>query len=1657
MKKYIITAISLCFALQLEAQLTTSENYIQQIVYTTENSSSDVNNSFRNVTYYDGLGRPEQVVQVRSSPVYNSYGYYYDMITPIEYDGAGRQPKEYLPYSVVSGSGAYRADAVASQKAWYKGRFNQDIYGYTETAYEASPLQRPEAVWGVGAAYRDGAGKKTTSAYSAAAAEDCVLSLSVREVNNVLRLYADAGYRTGLYKTTMTDEDGRTAHNFTDLLGNTVLTRTVDDTNQANVKYLDTYYVYDDMQRLSWVVSPEASPSLQQGSYIAESNQLARDYCYIYKYSGTGYVTEKKLPGADPVYMVYDKAGRLVMSQDGNMRPRYQWMHNIYDALGRLVKVELLSFPDNSKKHSSFQSDYYNTTTAHSFPSAEVSVLNQYCYNDYNYSNPAFEWTSEVAVCQNVFLKQQFIPFTIPSWCNSSLDYDYLIPFRQYVTVNSAFDAGNGVYYIPATHLESLQRAIDLNYGGSGTYPALELVYTFPGGGQQTSTVTVGGVVERTLGFDYPAELGSGVSYDTRTTNLKTYEKIAVFDGEEILQVPDENGYTVPQFVERAFYYDYKGRLIQTVEKNHLGGLSRYSTKYDFVGNVLATHEYHRVPGKTTDDVKLTQYTYHQRGHLLSETTTLNDGEAAVVNYKYDHFGKIIEKTYGTGTNAITEGYKYNIQGWLTEQTSDHFGMKLHYYDTELGTKPSYTGNITEWEWGHRGADLPKEYPDPGYTIPEDPYIVVPVMQGKLTNFSGNLTGNLAAEYPYYATAALRYQFRMKYDTQYKYFIPAYNDLYNYLLPAGHVVNNTYPLSDGVTEIYVPNPDYEAQVSHTTANPWTVIPLYTDMVLYSPTGERLSTSSIRDAFTDYSLKDGYGNYEHWADYLTPDRNYIQDKYRFTVNDGTTEHVYYYIPKFFPFVRRMIRGDKSPACVSVGDLPAGTVIPSELVSEPLDPFIRVPVRTDVLMTTSNAWYYIQIPIAYAAENPHFLRTDPYNTTSCYTRSEFSVYYDHSKIYLPTNLSQGLMAYLESHTDFVDNFVTANYGIVDEVPIPNPDYRPLDRDATEPEDPYTYIHVFTDRFLYSPTGEDLDPNMLIDVYDSNSLKNTYTHYPNGEDFMNDGDHETIRPELRFTVHDGETERVYYYIPRSFPSARCLVTVDPETGAYGDRAWATIDELPEWVNISAFVAVRNPGYIPPENAGYGTPNAYAFTYDQAGRLTDSRQYFDGEATNQFVERGIEYDRNGNIRKFKRYAEGELVDDFETIAYNGNQFFFVRDAVSSTTFDNYSYDKNGNCTVDALNALKLKYNFLNLTAEAQDESDNSLLATYRWTADGAKAGVKNAAGTSGFEYVGSLIYSRNGNALELESTGFGGGRFQVTDTGDGQNCTPNYFLTDHLGSTRVVLNNQGVGQERNDYYAFGGRWDVGLESTSANRFRFSGKEDQTTGDLPFQDFGARFLNKRLPVFTGPDPLAEVRPWESPYIYCGSNPVNRTDPTGMVWYEEKEEEERKKEQQKAIAESKQKGAERNAQSDTWGQGSSGRAYIPQFNAYPAHGQALDGTEEEAEQQKKPMSSKILKATTIVVGALVADDVSGIGVADDVLILPVAGVGAMVAGIASIFEEKPSWYYEFKPHTQKGDWDKHSGRRAGGDPENGQYGKNRNDNRGNKNKKYIPPKNPNKR
>ena len=180
---------------------------------------------------------------------------------------------------------------------------------------------------------------------------------------------------------------------------------------------------------------------------------------------------------------------------------------------------------------------------------------------------------------------------------------------------------------------------------------------------------------------------------------------------------------------------------------------------------------------------------------------------------------------------------------------------------------------------------------------------------------------------------------------------------------------------------------------------------------------------------------------------------------------------------------------------------------------------------------------------------------------------------------------------------------------------------------------------------------------------------------------------------------------------------------------------------------------------------------------------------------------------------------------------------------------------------------------------------ALYAYNADGTKVCARTASGY-GFDYLGSLIYQRDGSGTRLESALFGGGRLVSALHFVGARprsiqfslYEPEYYLTDHLGSPRVVVNGDNVVCSRNDYYPFGGRWNSDGEA-STNRWQFNGKESQQDFGLHFLDYGARIYDSRDGRWLTQDPLSEDYYSVSPYAFCGGDPVNRIDPNGMDWY----------------------------------------------------------------------------------------------------------------------------------------------------------------------------------
>ncbi len=196
---------------------------------------------------------------------------------------------------------------------------------------------------------------------------------------------------------------------------------------------------------------------------------------------------------------------------------------------------------------------------------------------------------------------------------------------------------------------------------------------------------------------------------------------------------------------------------------------------------------------------------------------------------------------------------------------------------------------------------------------------------------------------------------------------------------------------------------------------------------------------------------------------------------------------------------------------------------------------------------------------------------------------------------------------------------------------------------------------------------------------------------------------------------------------------------------------------------------------------------------------------------------------------------------------------------------------TSDATNNLQSSYNLINLPA--QIKSGNNVKANYTYLSDGTKAAAYTSA-NAGRDYAGSFTYTRgSGGAKTLESVAFGGGRIRRTGT---NTYDVDYYITDHLGSVRAIVNAGGSVVEQNDYYPFGTRHPNGLPTLSANRWRFSGKEEQDAAfGIAYSDFGTR-LYDRSASWTAIDPMAEKYYSISPYVYCIGNPARFVDPEGL-------------------------------------------------------------------------------------------------------------------------------------------------------------------------------------
>jgi RHS repeat-associated protein len=550
-------------------------NYVRKITPLTANETRymNLNQSLQTIVYYDGLGRREQTVQKGITPSKA------DLVIQQEYDNFGRNSKTWLPTPVGNNNGVY-VNNITSKAITYRN----DAYPYSEPVYEKSPLNRVLEQYGPGANWRSNGGHSVKTEYLTNNTNYPCLRYSLAGDNLVNNgNYAD----NSLYVTKTTDEDGKISFEMSDKSGRLILQRQMNGTTQH-----DTYYVYDDLGNLRYVLPPSASDATTGTATYPETTTRIKYFAYIYKYDYRNRCIEKKLPGADPVYYKYDMADRLIFSQDGEQRQTRKWTFTIPDISGRVV----------------LQGECTNPPTAISDNVVAV------------YSNTA----SGMFASSGYTLSG--VSFTLQK-THQVLYYD-----------NYKFKS---------------------NWGSNYNY------------------VTPAGFENKRYGTDTDTDKAKG---------LLTGYRIACPEVSDLRSV---------------FYYDKKGRMIQSVSDNHMRGYEKEYINYSFSGKPVWKQMQHNTFYYSAS-VNITEtYTYkYDHADRLTETYYKIDDESQKLLSKlnYDDLGRISSKSLHN--NLISINYAYNIRNRLRSITSGQtFNETLYYETTYSSNTPAYNGNLSALQW----------------------------------------------------------------------------------------------------------------------------------------------------------------------------------------------------------------------------------------------------------------------------------------------------------------------------------------------------------------------------------------------------------------------------------------------------------------------------------------------------------------------------------------------------------------------------------------------------------------------------------------------------------------------------------------------------------------------------------------------------------------------------------------------------------------------------------------------------------------------------------------------------------------------------------------------------------------------------------------------
>ncbi|WP_159479086.1 DUF6443 domain-containing protein [Chryseobacterium sp. 18068] len=634
------------------SQFSTTVNY----VYSKNCLNDDCSRKSEVIQYFDELGRSKQIINIKGTPLGK------DIVIPVEYDEFGRNLKSYLP---IPQNQTQNGTIYENPHTNAPQTYGSDLYYYGLTSVESSPIGKILSSEKPGADYL---GHAVTYGYGANIASDVKMyTVQTTWENGATKdmLSESSHYAVGqLVKNSVTDEDGNTSVEFINGKGQTVMVRKTATPNA------DTYYVYNKYNQLVAVIPPLASVETLSGTVLD-------NLCYQYKYDSKGRQIEKKLPGKDWEYFVYDKQDRQILAQSATLAAvannfaQKGWMFTKYDKFGRIVYTGFfantasrlaMQTAVNNMTANPVNNEERNTTpftlngmevyyTKNAFPTGSMTILSVNYYDNYP-SLPSGESIPSQILGQNVLTQ------------DGSLNTN-ILPTATY-TKNIENDSWtkNYIWYDWKGRVVGVY---SFNHLGGYTKTETEIDFT----GVTQSSVTK----HKRLAIDVEKMITQTFEYDSHNRLLAHKHQV----GSNPVEILAQNSYNeLSQLIGKKVGGTSLGSPLENIsyDYNIRGWLTKINDPKNLNGKLFGYEiKYNKIEGLETPNLDFTDLKVKPKynGNIAEvdwKTSTTMGDNLRRYGYVYDELNRLSAGFYQKDTNPSAKEYfekmDYDLNGNIT-------------------------------------------------------------------------------------------------------------------------------------------------------------------------------------------------------------------------------------------------------------------------------------------------------------------------------------------------------------------------------------------------------------------------------------------------------------------------------------------------------------------------------------------------------------------------------------------------------------------------------------------------------------------------------------------------------------------------------------------------------------------------------------------------------------------------------------------------------------------------------------------------------------------------------------------------------------------------------------------------------------------------------